>query len=166
MSKEADAGLKGRLFGVACFLLFLTIVPTAFWSWTAYTYRYGEVVEVSYQSPCASVGNRRSISTECPASWVVDGVRHTGTITDHNGAELPDAPGVIKARAWGDTARTKVDSMPYRLGLVGPWIAIPSLLVVLLLLPILLWTAVRDGWADAVKARDEARNPGGPTAPG
>jgi len=165
MRTEESGGIRGRLFGVSCFLLLVSIVPTLFWSWEAYTYRLGDAVEVSFNEPCTSTRSRGTVSTDCTASWVAGSVRHDGTITDNNGASLPGAPGVVQARAWGDTARTELDAAPYRLGLAGPWLAVPSLLVILVLLPSLVWRAARDGWAEGKKARDDTRNTGGRSPP-
>jgi hypothetical protein len=166
MSEEEGKSLKARLFGISCFLLAVSIVPSIWWAWPAYTYKYGDVAEVTYGAPCVSTRSRGHVTTSCRASWVLDGVRHDGEITENLAADLPGSSGVIRTRVWGDTARTNMErTIEYRLGLVAPWLSVPALLVILTLLPVLLWTTVRDGWADAVKARDAAKAAGGSPPP-
>ncbi|TWP44990.1 hypothetical protein FKR81_40220 [Lentzea tibetensis] len=99
------------------------------WAWPAYTYKFGERVMVSYTGPCETTyGRRGGSTTDCPATWTVDGVEVSGELTDSVGEDIRDSSdgGAMVTSVWGSTARTQVQQPEYGLGLAGPWVLLAS----------------------------------------
>ncbi|GLZ31251.1 hypothetical protein Lesp02_34390 [Lentzea sp. NBRC 105346] len=95
------------------------------WAWPAYTYQFGDQVMVSYTGPCETTyGRRGGSTTDCPATWTVDGVEVKGELTDSVGEDIRDTStgGAFVTSVWGTTARTKIRQPESALGLAGPWV--------------------------------------------
>lgn len=127
------ADVLERLIAPAMLVLVLASAPALFWGLPAYTDRYGEPVEASYDGPCERYATRRSpLTTFCDANLVgADGARRSGVVTDNLGEPLPRAPSTVAARARGDLARTRMSGVELWGGLIGPPLAAVALLVVL-----------------------------------
>lgn len=142
--------LSERLLAPSVLVLVLALIPALPWGWPAYTYRYGEPVEVSYPGPCDLSAERRGpLTTVCDATLVgAAGGTRPGRVTDNLGAPLPPAPATVAARAWHDLARTEMSRVEYWAGLVGPPVAAVSLLVFLVTATPFVIATVRDARAD------------------
>ena len=153
MSMSKSERTKATIVGYAVTLLVLSAFPALAFGWASYTYQFGDQAQVTYGAPCVSTKTRGSVTTTCRATWTVDGVRHTGEITDDAGDNLPDNAGVIEARVWGDTARHHMHPLRLYTGLLGPLVFVPALLALVVLLPPLVWSAGKAGWDEGVKQR-------------
>lgn len=98
------------------------------WAWPAYTYKFGDQVTVKYTGPCeTSYGRRGGSSTDCPATWTVNGAEVRGELTDSVGEDIRGTEGELVTSVWGTTARTKVRQPEYLLGLSGPWVLLAAI---------------------------------------
>jgi hypothetical protein len=153
MSMTKSERVKATIVGYAVTVLVLSALPALAFGWTSYTYRFGDRVQVTYGQPCSLTKYRGNVTTTCGATWTVDGVRHRGEITDDAGENLPHRSGVIEARVWGDTARHDMHPLRLYAGLLAPPLFVPALIVLLVLLPPLVWSAGKAGWEEGVKQR-------------
>lgn len=142
--------LQERCLEVGLAVLVLAAIPALLWGWAAYTDRYGEPVQASYEGPCDRYVTRRApLTISCDAILVgaEGGTRH-GRVTDNLGEPLPAPPATVAARARGDRARTRMSGAELWAGLVAPPIAAAALPVVLVIGVPFVIGAVRDARAD------------------
>lgn len=92
------------------------------WSWMAYTYLFGSPVTVSVGDECLSKYQSGTAGTiECwDASWPVGTDEHAGSLVDYRRGGGAFEYDMIKARAFGDTARTEPSTVASAAGLAGP----------------------------------------------
>ena len=92
------------------------------WTWMAYTYLLGTGVSVSIGDEClGKLQNGTEGTIECwDASWPLDGVEQRGTLIDYRQSGGMFEFDAIRARAFGETARTRPPIGTLAAGVAGP----------------------------------------------